>query len=301
MQLKENIQNNLLTNMTQWIKQEIFNIILISNNENMNHVNFVEFITPITRISISCYALLFDCITVVIPTIVFLFMISIFFFYVNPLLGTSFFIANCIIFLYIALFWESLSKEKNIHEIKMNENEKFIIDILNNIDKVISRGQNHNEMNKFSKMTRDCIDSGIQFLSYATNHVMVLNTVVCIIILACSWYLISLNFSRKITSTMFITLFTILLIYRERTINAIQNIPDYLEFVGRLEYIIEYFNKMLGEKRDLFEIIQKKYVPRTLDFNSFFLRILILYIHFMKKLPEKYSTIFLWLSTFKTK
>jgi len=262
------VQNNLLTKMTQWIKQEIFNIILLSNNENMNHVNFVEFITPITRISISCYALLFDCITVVIPTVVFLLMISAFFFYVNPLLGTSFFVANCIIFLYIAFFWESLSKEKHIHEVKMNNNEKFIIDILNNIDKVISRGQNKHEMNKFSKMTKECIDSGIQFLSYATNHVMVLNSMVSIIIFASSWYLISLNFKNKLNPTMFITLFTILLIYRERTLAAIQNIPDYLEFVGRLDYIIEHFNKMLGEKRNLFEMMQKNYLAKTLNFDT---------------------------------
>lgn len=262
------VQNNLLTKMTQWIKREIFNIILLSNNENMNHVNFVEFITPITRISISCYALLFDCITVVIPTMAFLLMISVFFFYVNPSLGVGFFVANIIIILYIAFFWDSLSKEKNIHEIKMNENEKFIIDILNNIDKVISRGQNHNEMNKFSKMTNDCIQSGIRFLSYATNHVMVLNTLVCIIIFGCSWYLISLQFKKKMTSTMFITMFTILLIYRERMLSVIQNIPDYLEFIGRLEYIIEHFNTMLGGKKNIFEIVEKKYGANELKFDT---------------------------------
>jgi ABC-type bacteriocin/lantibiotic exporter with double-glycine peptidase domain len=198
-------------------------------------------------------------------------MISAFFFYVNPLLGSSFFIANCIIFLYIAFFWESLSKEKNVHEVKMNNNEKFIIDILNNIDKVISRGQNKNEMHKFAKMTQECIDSGIKFLSYATNHVMFLNFLVCIIIFVCTWYLISLNFKNKLNPTMFITLFTILLIYRERTLAVIQNIPDYLEFVGRLEYIIEHFNKMLGDKKNLFEIMHKNYFPKTLEFNSIFM------------------------------
>lgn len=262
------VQNNLLTKMTQWIKREIFNIILLSNNENMNHVNFVEFITPITRISISCYALLFDCITVVIPTIVFLIMISLFFFYVNPLLGAGFFTANCVIFLYIALFWESLSKEKNTHEVKMNENEKFIIDILNNIDKVISRGQNQNEMNKFSKMTEDCINSGILFLTYATNHVMVLNIIISIIIFACAWFLISLYFNHEITSTIFITLFTILLLYREKILATIQNIPDYLEFIGRLEYIIEHFNKMLGGKMNSYDFSKKKYSKHETEFDT---------------------------------
>jgi ABC-type bacteriocin/lantibiotic exporter with double-glycine peptidase domain len=193
-------------------------------------------------------------------------MISIFFFYVNPILGFSFFIANIFIMFYILFFWKSLSKEKNIHEVKMNENEKFIIDILNNIDKVISRGQNEIEINKFSNMTNDCIQSGIRFLFYATNHVMVLNTMVTGIIFASSWYLISLNFNKKINSTMFITMFTILLIYRERMLSAIQNIPDYLEFIGRLEYILDHFNAMLGGKRDVF--LEKNYFKKTLNFDT---------------------------------
>ena len=255
------LQNKLLTKLTQWIKREIFGIILLSNNENMNHVNFVEFITPITRISISCYALFFDIITVIIPTFAFLLMISVFFSYVNWTLGAGFVIANLVVLIYLAFFWGSLSSEKNAHEIKMNENEKFIIDILNNIDKVICRGQNKKEINRFTKMTDDCIQSGVQFLSYTTNHVMVMTGMVYLIIFGCTWYLIVLQSRKKISTTMFITFFTVLLIYRERALATIQNIPDYLEFVGRLEYIIEYFNVMLGDKRNLFETVEKKYAP----------------------------------------
>lgn len=255
------VQNKLLTKLTQWIKREIFGIILLSNNENMNHVNFVEFITPITRISISCYALFFDIITVIIPTFAFLLMISVFFSYVNLTLGGGFVFANMCVLIYLWIFWGSLSSEKNAHEIKMNENEKFIIDILNNIDKVICRGQNKKEINRFTKMTDDCIDSGVQFLSYTTNHVMVMTGMVYLIIFGCTWYLILLQSRKKISTTMFITFFTVLLIYRERALATIQNIPDYLEFVGRLEYIIEYFNVMLGDKRNLFETVEKRYEP----------------------------------------
>jgi ABC-type bacteriocin/lantibiotic exporter with double-glycine peptidase domain len=60
---------------------------------------------------------------------------------------------------------------------------------------------------------------------------------------------------------MFITFFTVLLIYRERVLATIQNIPDYLEFIGRLEYIMEYFNDMLGDKANLLETVEKRYDP----------------------------------------
>jgi len=188
-------------------------------------------------------------------------MISVFFSYVNWTLGAGFVIANLVVLIYLAFFWGSLSSEKNAHEIKMNENEKFIIDILNNIDKVICRGQNKKEINRFTKMTDDCINSGVKFLSYTTNHVMVMTGMGYLIIFGCTWYLIVLQSRKKISTTMFITFFTVLLIYRERALATIQNIPDYLEFVGRLEYIIEYFNVMLGDKRNLFETVEKKYAP----------------------------------------
>lgn len=263
------VQNKLLTKLTQWIKREVFEIILLSNNENMNHVNFVEFITPITRISISCYALFFDIITVIIPTFSFLLMISAFFSYVHLTLGIGFIVANICILIYLGIFWNSLTSEKHAHEVKMNDNEKFIIDILNNIDKVICRGQNKKEINRFSKMTNDCVESGIRFLSYTTNHIMVMTGMVYVIIFACTWYLIYLQSKKQITTTMFITFFTVLLIYRERVLGTIQNIPDYLEFIGRLEYIMEYFNDMLGDKANLLETVEKRYDPTSeMAFNK---------------------------------
>ena len=69
------LQNNILTKMTQWIKKEILKIILLSNNEDMKHVNFIEFITPITRISSSCYVLAFSFINIIIPLLAFLMIV----------------------------------------------------------------------------------------------------------------------------------------------------------------------------------------------------------------------------------
>lgn len=140
-------QNNLITKIIQWIKHEIFKIILKSNNENMQNVNFIEFITPITRISVSFYALFFDIITVIIPTFAFLLIISFYFLYENTAFGICFLFANLLIFYYIYFNWKDLTKAKNEQETIINKNEKFIIDILNNIDKVIYRGETVNEIN----------------------------------------------------------------------------------------------------------------------------------------------------------
>ena len=265
----KNIQNGLLTKMTQWIKSEIFKIILLSNNESMKQVNFIEFITPITRISVSCYVLFFDLITVIIPTMSFLVIIAGFFLYTFAPLGLLFIFANLLIFLYLWWFWDDLTKEKSKHETKINVNEKFIIDILNNIDKVIYRGQNKNEIHKFETMTNECIQTGVQFLSYTTNHVIAMTGIVYLTIFGGIYYLIRNFYSSKkpLSPTTFITCMTILLLYRDRMLGTIQNLPDYLEFIGRIQYIMDDFKKMIGENKDMREIIEKAYPDVKLAFT----------------------------------
>jgi ATP-binding cassette subfamily B protein len=261
-------QNNLITKIVQWIKFEIFKIILKSNNENMQNINFIEFITPITRISISFYALFFDIITVIIPTIAFLLIISIYFLYENTTFGICFLVANLLLFYYISINWIDLAKEKNVQETIINRNEKFIIDILNNIDKVIYRGETKNEISNFTTLTDDAINSGIGFLNLISNYTSVLTFFVYIIIFISLFYLIQLKYTNKISTTIFITFMTILLLYRDRIIGTINNLPDWLEFIGRIEYITEDFNKMLGDDLNIQELLNKNYNTHELKFDN---------------------------------
>jgi ABC-type bacteriocin/lantibiotic exporter with double-glycine peptidase domain len=234
----------------------------------MQNVNFIEFITPITRISISFYALFYDIITVIIPTLAFLLIISSYFLYENTLFGISFLIANLVLFYYIYTNWNDLRKAKNEQETIVNNNEKFIIDILNNIDKVIYRGETINEINNFTSLTDNAIHKTVNFLDNITNHTSILTFFVYIIIFSSLFFLIKLQYTKKIKPTVFITFMTILLLYRDRIISTINNLPDWLEFVGRIEYITEDFNKMLGNNVNINELINKNYHSHNLKFND---------------------------------
>jgi ABC-type multidrug transport system fused ATPase/permease subunit len=262
------IQNHILMKMVQWIKKEIFKIILKINNVNMSHVNFIEFITPITRISISCYVLFYDVISVIIPTIAFLLVIYLYFMYKNTTLGIFFVLGNIAIGYYIYYFWQSMMDYKNIHEKKINENEKYIIDILNNIDRVIYRGQNTKEIEIFSGKTEEGVAIAKTFIGYVTMHTTIMTVFVYIIIFASIGYLIKLHAKKKIDTTIFITFFTMLLLYRDRIIGTIHNIPDYLEFIGKLDYIIDEFKRMSGEKDILVEMDKGDYSSQMLPFYN---------------------------------
>jgi len=261
------IQNNLLMKMMQTTKHEILKLILTINNENMSNVNFIEFITPITRISVSFYVLFSNLVSVLIPTVAFLLVISGYFLYKNTFLGIFFLLGNIFIFLYISFFWKEMLEYKNKHETKINENEKYIIDILNNIDKVIYRGQNINEIESFNTKTEEGVDLANSYMTYITNHTMLMNALVYSIIFVSVWYLISLRSTNKIDVITFITFFTILLMYRDRMLGTLNEIPEYLEFIGRIEYIMVIFNEMLGDKTDMKHLMDKTYNDQTLGFD----------------------------------
>ena len=261
------IQNNLLMKLIQWSKYEIFKIILTVNNENISNVNFVEFITPITRISMAFYVLFSNIISSLMPTVAFLLVIFIYFVYKNVLLGSFFFLGNVCIFLYIVYFWKDMKDYKEKHETKINDNEKYILDILNNIDKVIYRGQSINEIETFNEKTEDGINISKSYMTYVTNHITVINSIVYTIIFASLWYLINLRAAKKIDTVTFITFFTILLLYRDRLSVTINELPEYLEFLGRIEFISKKFNSMLGNNKNMQELIDKKYKKYNAEFS----------------------------------
>lgn len=263
----KSIQNITVSKMMQWIKHEIFRVILLINNENMCHVNFVEFITPITRISVSCYILFYDLLSTIMPSLAFLFIISMFFLYKNVGFGSLFLAGNVMIVLYALYFWKDMVEYKNRQETKINQNEQYLVDILNNIDKVIYRGQVRNEIDIFLNKTNESITLSNDFSNYVTTHIMIMTLFVYAIIFVSLFYLVRLRFSNRITTTIFISFFTILLLYRDKILNTINNIPDYLEFVGRLDYIVGTFNTMLGDKVDIPKLLEKSYEPTTLDFD----------------------------------
>ena len=261
------IQDNLLMKMMQTTKYEILKMILTVNNENISNVNFIGFITPITRIALSFYVLFSNFISILIPTIAFLVVISVYFLYKNLFLGLFFLLGNFCIFLYIFLFWDKMMAFKNKHETKINNNEKYIIDILNNIDKVIYRGETVNEINIFNNKTNECVELANAYMLYITNHTSTMSIMVYLIIFVALWYLIKLHSTNNIDIITFITFFTILLMYRDRMLNTLNDIPEYLEFIGRIDYILVIFNNMLGNKSDMVKIMDKKYDDHTLEFS----------------------------------
>ena len=259
------LQNYLIIKLSLWIKKEIIDIIFKTNNENFSGINFTEFITPINRISNGSYLLFYNILTDMIPNLAFLLMISLYFMYTNPLFGVMFFVSNIFIIGYIAYYWNELMENRMNYEKKVNSNEKYMIDLFNNMDKIILRGKTSDESDIFSKLTEEGIKKTNDFYYLVNKHLFIITFIIYIIILLSIFYLIKLCIGKKITPTMFITFFTILLLYRDRIIGTAQDLPDYLEFIGRIDYVIQKFQKLIGDYNPA--DYDKTYSHEELDFK----------------------------------
>lgn len=263
------IHNNLLTNLTNWVKKELFEFILKSNYENMKNINFADFITPITRIAAAATSLLHDIISNLIPSIGFLIVITAYFCLKNWKLGAGFLLGNCFIFVYLFFCWKSMFEYKKKQEKIVVENERYILDNLNNLDKVIYRGTVKEEMGIFEEKTQECIDFSIEMMQYMTNHMFVMNSMIYVIILSSIYYILSLHANKHMDTLTVITFLTILIMYRDNISDTVQSIPHNMDLAGRIEIVLREFNEMINGE-NVIDVMnrQNQYKKTVLQFDT---------------------------------
>lgn len=258
-------QNKLLTKLRQWMRHQLVKMLLLVNNENFSEINFSKLNSPINRISSVSFMMFNDVISYLLPNITFLLMIAVYFLYNNLIFGSIFVIGNMLLVLYLSFNWNNMLSHNEEYEKFVSDNEAYLVEILNNIDKIIYRGQTTNEIDIFSGKTDKSIDTAFKFYSNTNFHATIMNTMVFIILILCLWYLIQLTVSKQMTITTFITFFTILLLYREKSLTMIQQIPDFIEFLGRSDSVVKHFQNMA---EDYTKFMKTNYVEKPLKFHK---------------------------------
>lgn len=258
-------QNKLLTKLRQWMRHQLVKMLLVVNNENFSEMNFTKLSSPINRISSVSFMVFNDLITFILPNITFLLIIFCYFMYKNTLFGLLFLLGNIAIFLYLYFNWNSMLIYNEDYEKYVGDNESYLVEILNNIDKIIFRGQTEKEINEFEKKTNKSIEKAFDFYSITNFHGTIMNLGVFALIFMCIGYLIYLFFNKKIEVTIFITFFTMILLYRDKMTTVIQQIPDFIEFLGRSDAVLKHFNNMADS---LDKINNTKYKDVDIPFKN---------------------------------
>lgn len=240
------LQNKLLTKLKNWVRQEILRLILAANNESLDQINFMELSAPTQRTGAACYLVFNSFFSELLPNFSFLLMISLYFFYKNFMFGFVFLLANLLIVYYFYLHWNELMTSKKDYEAAYSKNETDLLDIFNNMEKIIYRGETNNEIDKFTEKTSITINKTLDYANLANSHVLYMISYSHIILFSSMFYMLLLRKSNKLDKTMFISFFTILLLYRDRAGSTIQSIPDYIDYIGRADYVMYVFNSMIS-------------------------------------------------------
>jgi ABC-type multidrug transport system fused ATPase/permease subunit len=260
----KHFQNKLMTKLRQWVRQQLVNIMLLVNNEEFSEMNFTKLNSPINRISSISFMVFNDIITFIIPNLTFLIIITIFFFYKNKVFGAGFLFGNICIILYLLSSVDDMLAHNDNYEKFVTDTESYLQEILNNIDRIIYRGEVKNEMNIFSDKTDKSINHSFLFYSNASFHGIIMLCIVYLIIFISVGYLIYLYFNKKIDITIFITFFTILLLYRDKMMSIITQVPDFIEFLGRSDSVLKHFKDM----EQYYVVKDRKYEVVDLPFSK---------------------------------
>jgi len=242
--LYKKVQIDLITKLRQWTRYELFRIVLLNNNENYSQKSFMELDSPIARLSTTSFMMFNDVITFLIPTIIFLLVIVIYIFTTDVYLGFFFIIVNAFILMYPYRYLGEIAEKNGIYEKSATYNEFYILELLNNMDKIIFRGQAEKEINIFKELSETVSKKAYDFYKTTIDHSTIITVFIYMVMFVLLYYSAQLRIANKMSMTTFITLFSIIILYREKMGALIQNISDFVEFYGRINSVIDHFDEM---------------------------------------------------------
>lgn len=244
-------QNLLLTKIRPWIRGEVVDLLLKTNNQKFSETNFSKLNSPINRITDCFYYMTDGVISNFLPNLTYLIITSIYFSYLNPMYGLVFLMGNIALICYNAVAIPSLIKSNDEYEQAIFNSDVHLIDLLNNIDKVIYRGKSSSEISSFQSLLAVNMKTGTDYYNLSNLHTTIQLFIIYVIILVSFWILIGLFFDKKVDITMFIASFTILLLYRERMTHLIEILPNVIDSIGRIENVLVHFQHVNDNYQNL--------------------------------------------------
>jgi ATP-binding cassette, subfamily B, bacterial len=260
------LQNQLLTEIRPWVREKIVSLLLKTNNQKFSETNFSKLNSPINRIVDMYYFISHTVLDYMLPNLTYLLIVSIYFTFINPYYGIIFLIGNSILALYWYFNVKSIMKSNDEYEKTIIKSDIHLIDLLNNVDKIIYRGQTNSEIKTFDGLSKMNIKKGQEYYDLSNYHIIVMTTIIFAVVLVSIYMLLGLYFSKKMDITMFITSFTILLLYREKMSTMIETLPELVDFIGRTENVLIHFQHVNDNYQKYKQNID--YKDNKLDFHK---------------------------------
>ena len=257
------VQDVIMTNLKQWIRNNLIKIILKTSNEDLSNINFTKLNTPINRLASTVFLILGDTLNFSLPYAMFILVSIGYFMYQHFEIGMLFLIGNILWMLVLYYIWPYLRYKNIKYENDSMIIEKHLVENLNNIDKIITRGKIDSELESFNKEKEVTIQSHRDYYYSVSTVKFAIEMITLLTMFVCAGYTIHLVFENKMSIIQFISILTLLFVFKERMNSSAALVSDAIEQYGRLEAIVEWFRPF----EDKLDMLNAKYNKNDVSFD----------------------------------
>tara|TARA_B100000900_G_scaffold412018_1_gene432939 strand:+ start:636 stop:2288 length:1653 start_codon:yes stop_codon:yes gene_type:complete len=257
------VQDVIMTNLKQWIRNNLIKIILKTSNEDLSNINFTKLNTPINRLASTVFLILGDTLNFSLPYAMFILVSIGYFMYQHFEIGMLFLIGNILWMLVLYYIWPNLRYKNIKYETDSMIIEKHLVENLNNIDKIITRGKIDSELESFNKEKEVTIQSHRDYYYSVSTVKFAVEMITLLTMFVCAGYTIHLVFENKMSIIQFISILTLLFVFKERMNSSAALVSDAIEQYGRLEAIVEWFRPF----EDKLDMLNTKYNKNDMSFD----------------------------------
>jgi ABC-type multidrug transport system fused ATPase/permease subunit len=225
----------------EYFRKNLIKYLLELNNENFKDINFIKFASPMFRFCNSSFFIFNSIYNTLLPNITILFVVLVYFLYYSPLLALIFLIGNVFIIIYFYYKSKIFLQNGIKHEEITNIIETYILETLTSIDKIIFRGMIDDEINTINKKSNYIFNYSYNYYKNLLHENIIVNIILFITIFTCLYKLITLYYSKSISSTIFITFITILLLYKDYLVSTLNDMYSIIEMISRTIYMPNIF------------------------------------------------------------
>ena len=258
-------QDVILTKLKQWMRFNLLDVIFKTNNENISNINFTKLSTPINRLSSTCYLIISDLMNYTLPYLMFVLVTMGYFVYQNRTIGIIFILGNLLWISLMYYMWSIMWNRSNNYEKSNLFFEKHLTEVLNNIDKIFTRGQKGVETNIFSREAKQTEEAHRDYYYSVSTAKFMVELITLLTMFICTGYAIHLYMEGKMDAIQFVSIFTLLMVFKERMNSCASLASDSVEQLSRLDAVIEPFQSF----EDRVKTIKKRYQTHKLDFKKF--------------------------------
>jgi ABC-type bacteriocin/lantibiotic exporter with double-glycine peptidase domain len=159
----------------------------------------------------------------------------------SPILSLIFLIGNSIILTFYFYTFDYILEKNKEFEDEQQETDGILLDLLSNMDKIVYRGKVEDESQMFEKVADKNARLSMEYYTTSNKISSAMTLVLLVVFLISLFYLIYMHRNNEITHIMFMSSFTILILFHEKLGALIDQLPNFVGYVGRMAIALKYF------------------------------------------------------------